>query len=500
MIMKSKLLLFGLAIAAVVVSPMKARADDWLPASFNPTGQQVNPFGYGQVIQRLTSTKNFSAQSVCQSVSPVLQCLSVSGGSSCYSPSPIGTLVSCNLQNTPHIDEQRFDPVNCNGSASGDGGRSGLMGSLDWCLTANYMPNRIADTVYQYNDYVRLGVNLRFGGMVTELYGTDKLDRILQNAGGGVQLSLWAYSDQYASKSLIRANFAVSSTASDASWRGKFDPAPFTSQADCEAAHPGEHCTLGVMGPNYLTGAGAYPCADNNGEAAAPFNPIQGASTPCQWGLPQGKVDTITSNAQGQITVSKSSPAHFTRSDSMQGLSWQQTSQVFGPAAIITYHMTSTTSMPDVDFQETPAIFTHGDLGHRVIYYSGLKPYNDVSGPVSIVDITNLNVHALELSARVGPFGTGAAAKMTEDWVSACDGLNAHCLTIATFSSTAQDIITSFSSDTSYFGIHSFFSLTNQMNRTVTVFLFPYRFDDVVQGKSIRSWIYYFHSNPVYRR
>ena len=64
------------------------------------------------------------------------------------------------------------------------------------------------------------------------------------------------------------------------------------------------------------------------------------------------------------------------------------------------------------------------------------------------------------------------------------------CITVASVSSTAQDLIVGPNPDPTYFGFHGFFPLTDQLDRTVWVFLLPYRFDQVIGGKSIRRWIY----------
>jgi hypothetical protein len=79
---------------------------------------------------------------------------------------------------------------------------------------------------------------------------------------------------------------------------------------------------------------------------------------------------------------------------------------------------------------------------------------------------------------------------LTEDWVSSCDQTGTKCVTIASFSSAAQDIIFQNGTDNAYAGIRGFFSLTNQLNKTASVAVFPYRFDAVVGGITVRQWIY----------
>jgi hypothetical protein len=163
--------------------------------------------------------------------------------------------------------------------------------------------------------------------------------------------------------------------------------------------------------------------------------------------------------------------------------------------------MTGTANIPDTDFQEIPAVILHQGLGTQVYYYSGPNPYADVAGNVSTTSIASAAVPLImQLPHRVGPFGTGANVTLSEDWVSTCDSSASKCVTIATFSGTAQDIVAIYGSGGTYFGVHGFFSLSNNLNRTVTTLLFPYRFDDIVQGRSIRSWIYSLHTNPQYTR
>ena len=468
------------------------------PSTFSPNGRVISPFGFGQVLQYLSQTSTNTGSSLCQGVSTSLTCLSVSNGLGCQSQLVPGALVSCNSKYQPAVNTTPFSPTNCNGHAAGDGGASGLLGSGDWCLIANYMPSRSIDTLYQFDDYVRLGVNKRFGGMVTELYGTDMIDRILQAGGGGVQMSLWAFTASYAPAFFPRAYFAVPVVQNGT--QQPYDPTGFASMAACQAVHPGSNCVEGVEGPNAMPSQSVFPCGGNGEGAGAPLNPIQGQSTNCDYGTPPGVVTSVSSMAPGQITVSKTNPANFSRSDSVSWLRWNQTTQVQGPAAIVTYNMSGTATTPDSDFQEIPAIFLHQGLGENIYYYTGPSPYSDAGSAVTTANIRSGGVYALQLPKRIGPFGTGANAQLTEDWLSACDATSTSCVTVATFSGTAQDIIAAFSPNGSYFGIHGFFSLTNNLNRTASVMLFPYRFDDIVQGRSIRQWIYSFRSNPAYSK
>ena len=459
----------------------------------------IRPFGYGPVTQFFSSPQSGSGLQQCQHLNRAFICISVSGGNTCSGLAPATELVSCGLSQSPPVDETPFQPINCNGQPSGDGGVSGLINPDDFCLIANYMPERSVDTLYQYDDYVRLGINRRFGGTVFELYGVDKVDRILQNTGGAMQLSLWAF-DSYALPQYQRAWFAVAQ-ASDPNWRTDFNTTAYATQAACTAANPSSRCQLGVEGPNLLAeGSGIYPCAGNGGTAAAPYNPLQSQSGACNIGEIGGYVDAVFSPQAGLVSVVKSNPANFTRSDFFQGLTWRQTSSVAGPYALITYTIDDDGGLPDVSFQEIPALVLHDGLNAYAYFYNGNKPYEDVHSQFSRLTLTSGELDVLQFPNRVGPFGTGAAITLSEDWISTCDAQEVRCLTIVSFSPSAQDIIVSNTSQAPYFGIHGFFSLTDQLGRSVTVAVFPYRVDDVVQGHTVREWIYRLRVERVGKR
>ena len=49
----------------------------------------------------------------------------------------------------------------------------------------------------------------------------------------------------------------------------------------------------------------------------------------------------------------------------------------------------------------------------------------------------------------------------------------------------------------SYFGIHGFFTLKPGLKERTTVFIAPYRFDDIIQGQSVRQWVYQLQQNQM---
>ena len=486
---RAAMMMVALTATAVTANVRPMLAQPLNVTQISPRNLLIRPFGYGPVTQFLGKPGGGTGLAQCRAISSSLTCLSVSGGSSCSAPAPQTELVSCGAPRPP-VNETAFQPVNCNGQPSGDNGVSGLINSDDFCLIAGYMPSRTVDTLYQYDDYVRLGVNRRFGGTVFELYGADKLDRILQNTGGAMQLSLWALTAQYASAQYPRASFAVSST-SDPNWRTDFSTVAYSNDAACQAANPRHQCQTGAEGPNLLSaGSPVFPCGGNGSGAATPFNPLQSQSGSCDIGGPAGYVDSVSSPQAGVILAIKSNPANYTRSDMFQGLTWTQTSQVVGPYALLTYQMLDNGNFQDTSFQEIPAIILHDGMNAFAYYYTGNKPYADVNGPFSRLTMAQGALVQLQFPSRPGPFGVGSSAVMTEDWISTCDAAEQRCFTIASFSPSAQDLIVSNTPAAPYFGVHGFFSLTNQLRRSVTVAVFPYRIDDVVEGQTIRQWIY----------
>jgi hypothetical protein len=498
--MKTLLPMAALAWASAISSGT-AHAQTFTPMPYSGTYSAVKPFGYGPVLQFLAAANKGTGDSQCHAISQVIKCLSVSGGNSCSVNVPAGQLVSCGSSLKPAVDETLFQPVNCYNQQLGDGGRSGLLGPSDFCTLAGYMPNRTTDTVYQYTDYVRLGVNRRFGGTIMELYGTDKLDRIMQNPGGAMQLSLWAYDLGYMDPTYGRYFAAPKSNA-------PYNRTPYAAQADCQAANPGSACLQGVDGPNWTETQSAVACSGNGATAGSPLNPIQGQSPGCGYGLSGGTVDSVSQPAPGQITMVKSNPSNFTFSSTLNGLTWSQTTAVNGPYALVTYKMANNGNLPNMDYQEIPALFLHEGMNKYTYFYGGSAAYQNATSTVSRVQVNQTvdpntggpRYWALQFPHRTGPFSVGNAAMLTEDWVSTCDSTETKCVTVATFSSSSQDIVVNNDQNGPYFGVRGFFSLTNQLNRTVTVAIFPYRFDQTVAGQTIRQWIYQLHNVKAYQQ
>lgn len=468
----------------------------------------VSPFGYGTVTQVFATSSSLSGNTWCATkVSSSASCLSISGAGDCTWQVPTGTVVSCNKGGKANVDETPFAPVNCNGHLNGDGNVSGEITDSDWCGWANYMEDRTQNTIYQYNDYVRLGVNSRFGGVVFELYGTDKLDRIQQNPGGAMQLAL--YGDDL--------NYAPAGTPSGwfVSWLGNasngdnfnlpnptpgtWDNTAYPTQTACNAAHPGFSCRQEEAIDNVSDDVTNVGCANNGQDAGAGFNPVQAVSSNCWYGDPNNYTDDVYSPAPGYVTLDKHAPNNYSKSSNVPGLFWAQTSRVIGPFAQLTYDILGGNALRTMtpDFQELPAIFLHNGIGGLVYFYNGSDPYNSLGKPVSRISIASGATSILGFPSRTGQYGAGYDIGITEDWSSMCDTTGTKCITIASFTNDAKIIQASNSPGGSYLGIHGFFTLQPGLNERNAVFIAPYRYDDIVQGQSVRQWIYKLKKNSL---
>lgn len=485
-----------------VATPCYAQIVSEMSVSAQPV--TVAPFGYGVVTQVMTTKPGQSGAAWCKSVvNRASQCLSVSGGTSCLSPAPAAALVSCNQTGKGQVNESKFAPVNCNGQLNGDNNVSGLLTGNEWCGWADYMARRTTDTVYQYNDYVRVGMNRRFGGTVFELYGTDKMDRIQQHPGGALQLALYGDDLNYAPPGVPSGWFASNSDQSFLPPNvGGWDNTPYPTEAACRANHPGTNvtCHQELAMDNVSDDVHEVGCANVGQDAGAGINPVQAVSLNCWYGDPSNYVDTTTSPAPGFVAMSKTAPNNYSKSSNVPGLTWTQTTQLVGPFAQLTYDIVGGPTLRKMfpDFQELPAIFTHGAIGDVTYFYKGSNPYNSLSEPVTKIVVAQGQYTVLGFPNRTN-YGTGYAEGMTEDWASMCDSTSTQCITIASFSPDAKIIETSNQSAAanSYFGIHGFFTLAPGLRVRTVTYIAPYRYDAVVAGQSVRQWIYQLHQNQM---
>jgi len=479
------------ALAVLLASQAQAQV---ITSPFSPQNRPVLPFGYGAVSQQLVTSGSKTGTAWCQTwLGSSYQCISVSGGNACSATVPAGELVSCNAAGTPPVDESAFASIDCGGLATGP---LGPLGPEDWCQTANLEPSRTVDTIYLYSDYVRVGLNRRFGGTIFELYGTDERNRIMQNGGGAMQLSLWGNDVTYAPPGSTLSWFQLPTSQTSC------NAIPYATAQKC-ATQTGGICQEGLVGANDTDCVHQFACYGGNAAPGAAINPIQAVSAGCEYGVTplsndEARVSKVFSPGPGIVTAKKHGPQQYTKSTNLQvrGLTWLQTMQVTGPFASVSYHITyNGMDTWNADFQEIPALLTgQGMSGGTVYYYAGNKPYADPTSPVtSAFAGTDATTQVYQLPNRSGPFGAGVppgyGAFLTEEWVSLCDATQTRCITIASFAPDAQDLIYG-PGDYAYFGLHGFFGIVPGLNKTIQVYVAPYRFDDVVEGQTVRQWIY----------
>ena len=351
------------------------------------------------------------------------------------------------------------------------------LSSAVWCqYIQNYYKERSADTRYLYSDQVRVGVSPSYGGTVFELYGADhSFNRLVEHGGAAVQLSVWGYDPKGPDA------FFASDTC---------DSTPYPSEAACLAAgHTSCRIFCCSQGDHVADCTNVKACAFG---AGGPFNPIQAQAANCGWDSPTNDVDLVTVQPSGAVTIKKSAPWHFTKSTNFPGMTWEQTAQLVDAGVRLDYRITysgpySLTPHP----QEIPAVFPAAGLHHTYFYYTDNAPYSDASSPVKKVTAPASGL-MLRLKNRE-PYPHGNVDDvLTENWVSACDSSGNTCVTIAVFSAQYKEINAAGypGNGEGYLTPLGGFAIVPGMDEQFTAWLFPYRHDEVVKGKSVRQWIH----------
>ena len=491
---------------------------------YAPTFKQVSPMGYGTVRNLVVtqSAAGRTGQWWCDNhfgnnASDEYKCRSVSGLGACFATVPNGAVVACSQY-------EAVDTVNVGGNSAA--GRTGqwwcdnhfggnLGGSwdcrsvsaascgavtpnnatvkcgrytavntapfnqkscsdpevrgaeVDFCRLTEYMTTRNVSNVYLYNDYVRIGLNRSFGGAIMELYGVDKKNRIEEHGGASVQLSIWGY-DQNSSNSSF---YAKGCTAT-----------PYNTEAACEAANGAGTCRRWPNGAHVNNCTTVTSCT--SWAAASPWNPIQAQAAGCGWNGHTNDISSIVGVGNG-VKMTKTNPYHFTKTSSFNGMTWSVNARVpdGAPYARLKYAMSYQGPAVGVHNQEIPAIFADTSISKWFYFYDGEAPYTNARSNVT---------RSSERGLVQLPNRTGEATRpdpgnpVGEEWVSVCNDAETQCLTVATFAPEAKSI----AHDGQYLTVLGRFELGASYNNDWIVYLFPYRFDQVVEGKSVREWIY----------
>ena len=439
-----------------------------------PIGRPVQPFGYGHVEQVLAyaASPGMTGEWWCSNhfaanLGGTWSCQSVSGGTACTADVPLNELVSC-VQSASRatVDETAFAPPACDSTTLDEAARA-------FCAGTDYMSTRTQSTLYLYNDWIRVGMNRSYGGILAELYGSDKHNRIEEHGGSAVQMSVWG-SDPNSPKPAFFTTQTCNTT-------------PFPDAASCMAQNGGQNCRFFGIGSQTLDCSVAQPCYDWS--AAAPWNPIQAQGANCGWNGPSNDVTSVAAVDHG-VVLTKVNPYNFTKTNAMPSFTWTTTAVVTPtqPFVELDYTMDYTGSYGlSVSNQEIPAIFTDTRLGSYFYFYDGATGYADFNSAVTRIDAATAQHNQLLLPGRTGQLPQAPPPKYynaAEEWLSTCDASEQQCLTLAVFSQDAKILsldgqyITPLGRDT-FAGHHAW-----------KIYLFPYRHDDIVAGKTVRAWVY----------
>lgn len=351
------------------------------------------------------------------------------------------------------------------------------LSALAWCQgVPNYYVNRAADTTYLFSDTVRAGINASYGGTILELYAADhSRNRLVEHGGGAVQLSIWGYEDKGP------AAFFATDTC---------DPTPFPSEAAClGAGHGACRAWCCSQGAHIANCSSVQSCVGWG--AGGPWNPIQAQAANCGWDSPTNDVDSLTTG-QDAVSIKKAAPYHFTKSNSMPGINFEETASLMPAGVKLDYRITYTggyTLTPHP--QEIPAIFPGQGIHYSYSYYTGASPYQNASSAVTQTQSPPGGM-MFRLKNRDPYPHPNVDAVLTENWVTACDMAQTTCVTVAVFSPQYKEINGAGypGNGEGYLTPLGGFAIQPGLDEAFTAYLFPYRYDEVVSGKSIRQWIY----------
>ena len=362
-------------------------------------------------------------------------------------------------------------------------GCSGLLPPEDeWCAhNPNYWVNRQKDTKLLWNKYIKVGINNSYGGMISQLYSDNRAYNLVQEHGGAaIQLSLWGYDIQ----------------GSGGAWfgteMGKCDPTRYSTEAEClqhnlscrqyGAAYGGAHVCDCVSVKSCLSwGAGA------------PWNPIQAQAANCGWDSTTNDVDYSGATASGGWEIRLDDPYNFTKTNACQGMSFTQKVELGDIYAKVDYTIEyKGPYTTGVHPQEIPAIFVANGIDYAYYYYNGSQPYSDPASEVASVVQPSPGERFLSFpNFQSSHPGVVPFDRATEHWWCACDNTQSRCVTFATFSSSVEGAhIDKLGSGGSYLTPIGWFNWYPGSVRKITLYIFPYRYDKTINGKSVRERIF----------
>ncbi len=357
-----------------------------------------------------------------------------------------------------------------------DVGCAGLTGDpRAWCDgNGPYWRDRAGDTRYVGNAAVRAGVNTSYGGTIFQLFDDDWTHNLLMEHGGAaMQLSIWGYDP-----------------VGDAAWFSldTCDATAYASDAACRAAGHG-NCVARAFsaGAHVSNCANTAPCV--GWDAGAPWNPIQAQGSACGWDNEANDAWRAAWTGDA-LEVVQVAPRHFTkRGPGVADLTFEERVTP-GDAWIrvdytIRYDGTRTWSDHD---QEIPALFTAQGVDAHFYWYEGDRPYADPWSPVA--HATSPIQAALAFPGVDPRTSRPIAGTASERWWSACDAANDRCVTVATFDPLVLHAALAANPGAgAYLTPMGHFHLYPGVVRTWSTWVFPYRWDAVVNGRTIRQAI-----------
>ena len=379
------------------------------------------------------------------------------------------------------------------GKASINEGCSRLTGSaVEWCQgNLNYWINRQKDTTYLWNKYIRIGIDNSYGGLISQLYSEDRSSNLVDEHGGSaIQISLYGYD-------LSKGNTGAWFVA-DGSNCNKY-----SSEAECKNANLQKSCVqrAAANGAHTADCIVVKPCSNNHVDAGFPFNPIQAQAVDCKWDDSTNDVDYSASCGSNCWEVKLDNPANYSKSSSFDGLTIIQRVSLGDVYAKVDYDLKYNGPFTlSNHFQEIPAFFTAGDISGYFYFYNGKQPWkfdNVAEIKRESIGIGNGNSKALAFpNFNLGQDVLKPYDSSREYWMGVCSSDKTKCVTIATFSRDVQSITLQVNENTTaYIAPMGYFNLYPGMEKKISLYIFPYKYDKVINGKSIRQRIYELATN-----
>ncbi len=346
----------------------------------------------------------------------------------------------------------------------------------EWCRNNNnYWVNRQRDTTYLWNQHIRIGINNSYGGLISQLYSNDRSFNLIEEHGGSaVQISLYGYD-------LTKGNGGYY-FVSDGSICTKYN-----SQAECQNANGGKACApRGAANGDHVANCSSVRTC-NGVDAGWPFNPIQAQAIGCAWEHASNDVSYSASCGANCWETTLNNPANYSKSTSFNGMVINQKVSLVDVYAKVDYKITYSGPYTLSEHgQEIPAFFTNAGVDKTYQFYNGNSPGN-LNSPVTDV--------ALDVGDRTLAFpsynqGAQPYDRSKEYWMGVCNQDSSKCVTIASFSPEVKQVTMKKMADTgSYIGPIGFFNIYPGMNKNITLYIFPYKYNAVINGKSIRQRI-----------